>query len=187
MQSTHDVPDFAPSNVFCHKWIFGDTFGKCEAEEIAARMVAICQEKDIWTGVTCQEIITHIQKDVALEQVFREKDRRNAAKMQFYQSTLRRRWKLTLFTLGIYGLCTPPIPKPVLETVDSILSFAYMPNFLGNGVFKLLGDGYIRAEGILKGADSFHSDDNPTFFLTEKFFKKITQRGWVQPAEVQMV
>ncbi len=185
MQSTHDVPDFAPSNVFCPKWIFGDTFGKCEAEEIAARMVAICQEKDIWTGVTCKEIITHIQKDLALEQVFREQDRRNAATTQSYQSALRRRRRLTFFTLGIYGLCTPPIPKPELETVDSILSFAHMPNFLGDGVFRLLGDGYIRAEGIIKGADSFHSDDNPTFFLTREFFEKITQRGYVQSVQVQ--
>ena len=55
--------NFSPRDVKFPKYLLPDTLGKAEAEEIAARYVTICQEKNEWSGISLHDFAESLDED----------------------------------------------------------------------------------------------------------------------------
>ena len=64
---------FSPKDVKFPKYLLPDTLGKAEAEEIAARYITICQEKNKWEGVNLRDFAESLDDDAKnIEEVSKE-------------------------------------------------------------------------------------------------------------------
>ena len=55
--------NFSPRDVKFSKYLLPDTLGKAEAEEITARYVTICQEKNKWEGISLRYFAETLDND----------------------------------------------------------------------------------------------------------------------------
>jgi len=65
--------NFSPRDVKFPKYLLPDTLGKAEAEEIAARYIIICQEKNKWDGISLRDFAESLDNDAKnIEEVSKE-------------------------------------------------------------------------------------------------------------------
>ena len=55
--------NFTPKDVKFPKYMLPDTLGNSEAEEVAARLVTICQEKNEWSGISLRDFAETLDND----------------------------------------------------------------------------------------------------------------------------
>lgn len=185
MTQSQFVPRFGPQSV-ASAWIIPG-LGKGEAEEMAARLIAIAARFDTWRPITAIELVEQINQVMAESAAASTRNRevatRNAEEYVRFWNAKQRRFFRSIFTFGIYSWFAPRPIKPVDEPLEpEIASFCRTHGLraIADGIFYLLRNGYLTATGIPAGADSFVVEDDATFSFTEKFFRHLVDHGLVQ-------
>lgn len=143
-----------------------DTFGNMEMEEAAARYVVICQEAGQWCGVSLRRIFGRMREenqainaqcrvlDAYITEQWAKFNKANAA----YQQSVKRRKRLNVLTLGIYGArkSKPEAPKLSLDDqpeIDKQLGNAMptRPTMLMQGFADLVEMGVVNVEREKEG------------------------------------
>ena len=65
--------NFTPKDVKFPKYMLPDTLGNSEAEEVAARLVTICQDNNKWAGINLRDFAETLENDFKdIEKVSKE-------------------------------------------------------------------------------------------------------------------
>lgn len=113
-----------PRNLHFPRYALPNTIGKMESEEAAARILSFSQNLNEWTGVTWLQILEKMKEEYEQERQLFDAGIQERAARENYDQALRKRFWLSILTLGMYALFTANPVEPVRKESKTEIPFS---------------------------------------------------------------